>query len=75
MEPSYGCIVDQALPILIQYPSNMAETISSERRRLEFRLLGSLEVSTANAAPAVSRTTIEAAPKRNFFMILPSWLK
>ena len=49
MEPSYGCIVDQALPIPIQYPSNMAATISSERRRLEFRLLGSLEVSTADA--------------------------
>jgi DNA-binding SARP family transcriptional activator len=43
------CIVDQALPILIQYPSNMAETISPERRRLEFRLLGSLEVSTTDA--------------------------
>ncbi len=48
MEPSYLCIVDQALPILIQYPSNMAETIPSERRRLEFRLLGSLEVATAD---------------------------
>jgi DNA-binding SARP family transcriptional activator len=50
MEPSYLGIVDQALPILIQYPSNMAETISSERRRLEFRILGSLEVSTADAS-------------------------